>query len=60
MVFKKCRENPEDVFFIDSSQFFEKVKTQNVLRDEHIDKIITTFRNRTEEKNTANGQHLKK
>ena len=49
MVFKKCRENPEDVLFIDSSQYFEKVKTQNVLRDEHIDKIITTFRNRTEE-----------
>ncbi|MCH7410199.1 type I restriction-modification system subunit M [Belliella sp. DSM 111904] len=48
MVFKKCRENPEDVLFIDASSDFEKVKTQNVLRDEHIDKIIDTFRNRTE------------
>jgi type I restriction enzyme M protein len=49
MVFKKCKENPEDVLFIDASQHFEKVKTQNVLREEHIDKIITTYRNRTEE-----------
>ncbi|MCC5931732.1 MAG: type I restriction-modification system subunit M [Cyclobacteriaceae bacterium] len=48
LVFKKCRENPEDVLFIDASNDYEKVKTQNVLRDEHIDKIINTFRNRTE------------
>lgn len=49
LVFKKCRENPEDVLFIDSSQHFEKVKNQNVLRQEDIDKIISTYRNRTEE-----------
>ena len=49
MVFKRCRENPEDVLFIDASQHFDKVKTQNVLREEHIEKIITTYRNRTEE-----------
>ncbi len=49
MVFKKCRENPEDVLFIDASQYFDKIKTQNILRDEHIDKIITTYRNRLEE-----------
>jgi type I restriction enzyme M protein len=49
MVFKKCKEHPEDVLFIDASQHFEKVKTQNVLREEHIDKIINTYRNRTEE-----------
>jgi len=48
MVFKKCRENPEDVLFIDASNDFDKVKTQNILRDEHIDKIISTYRNRTE------------
>jgi len=48
MVFKKCRENPENVLFIDASQHFEKVKTQNILRDEHIDKIVSTYRNRTE------------
>ena len=49
MVFKKCKENPEDVLFIDASQHFEKVKTQNILRIEHIDKIIATYRNRLEE-----------
>jgi type I restriction enzyme M protein len=49
MVYKKCRENPEDVLFIDASQHFDKVKTQNVLRDEHIDKIISTYRGRLEE-----------
>ncbi len=51
MVFKKCRENPEDVLFIDSSKHFDKVKAQNILRDEHIDKIISTYRERkTEDK----------
>ncbi|SEB02427.1 type I restriction enzyme M protein [Flavobacterium gillisiae] len=49
MVFKKQRENTKDVLFIDASQHFDKVKTQNVLLDEHIDKIISTYRNRTEE-----------
>lgn len=48
LVFKKCRENPDDVLFIDASNDFEKIKTQNVLRDEHIDKIIDTYRNRIE------------
>jgi type I restriction enzyme M protein len=48
MVFKKCRENPQDVLFIDASNDFEKVKTQNVLRQSDIDKIIDTYRNRTE------------
>jgi len=48
MVFKKCRENPEDVLFIDASNDFDKVKTQNILREEHIEKIVSTFRNRTE------------
>jgi type I restriction enzyme M protein len=47
LVFKKCRENPEDILFIDASNDFEKVKNQNVLRDQHIDKIINTYRNRT-------------
>ena len=49
MVFKKCKEHPEDILFIDASQHFEKVKTQNVLRDDHIDKIVETYRNRIEE-----------
>ena len=49
LVFKKCRENPDDVLFIDASQHFDKVKTQNVLREQHIDKIVETYRNRSEE-----------
>ena len=48
LVFKKCRENPEDILFIDASQHFEKVKTQNILREEDINNIINTYRNRTE------------
>jgi type I restriction enzyme M protein len=49
MVFKKCKEHPEDVLFIDASQHFDKVKTQNILNEEHIDKIITTYSNRNDE-----------
>jgi type I restriction enzyme M protein len=48
MVFKKCRENPNDILFIDASNDFEKVKTQNILRNEHIAKIIDHYRNRKE------------
>ena len=46
LVLKKCRENPEDILFIDGSKEFEKVKNQNVLRDEHIEKIANTYRDR--------------
>jgi len=49
LVFKKCREQPEDVLFIDASEHFLKVKTQNVLRDADIENIIETYRNRKEE-----------
>jgi type I restriction enzyme M protein len=53
LVLKKDRykdtERSRNVLFIDASQHFEKVKTQNVLRKEDIDKIISTFENRTEE-----------
>ncbi|HET6445232.1 MAG TPA: type I restriction-modification system subunit M [candidate division Zixibacteria bacterium] len=49
LVFKKCRENPEDVLFIDASAHFDKQKNQNILRPEDIDKIVTNFRQRTAE-----------
>ncbi|MDA9835764.1 type I restriction-modification system subunit M [Flavobacteriales bacterium] len=49
LVFKKCREHSEDILFIDASEHYEKVKTQNVLREEHIEKIFSTYRNRTTE-----------
>ncbi|MCD0474401.1 type I restriction-modification system subunit M [Flavobacterium sp. EDS] len=46
LVFKKCKENPDDILFIDASNDFEKVKNQNVLRDEHINKIVATYQSR--------------
>jgi len=47
LVFKKCREHPDDVLFIDASQHFEKVKTQNKLRESDIARIVSTYRERT-------------
>ena len=49
LVFKKCRETPESILFIDASKDFEKIKTQNYLTDEHIEKIFTTYRDRAEQ-----------
>lgn len=49
LVFKKCKENPDDILFIDASEHYEKVKTQNMLRDSDIEKIVSTYRNRTSE-----------
>lgn len=49
LVFKKCREQDENVLFIDASQHFEKIKTQNQLRESDISKIIETYTNRNEQ-----------
>ena len=46
LVFKKCKEHPDDILFIDASQHFEKVKTQNYLRDEDVDRIVDTYEKR--------------
>jgi len=46
LVFKKCKEHPDDILFIDASQYFEKVKTQNYLRDEDVDRIVDTYAKR--------------
>jgi type I restriction enzyme M protein len=46
LVLKKKRSDNKNILFIDASQHFEKVKTQNVLQEEHIDAIINTYRNR--------------
>ena len=48
LVMKKCRKEDDNILFIDASKEVEKVKTQNKLRKEHIDKIVDTYRNRTE------------
>lgn len=47
MVFKKCRETPENILFINAAEYFER-GTQNTLRQEDIDRIIDTYRNRKE------------
>ncbi|MGL4568188.1 MAG: type I restriction-modification system subunit M, partial [Fusobacteriaceae bacterium] len=46
LVFKKCRENSDNILFIDASNDFEKVKTQNVLRESDLEKIISTYQER--------------
>ncbi len=48
LVFKKCREDSGRVLFIDASNEFDKAKNQNILTDEHVTKIIETYKNRTE------------
>ena len=45
LVLKKCKK-PDDVLFINASEHFEKGKRQNSLSDEHIEKIIDTYRER--------------
>jgi len=49
LVLKKKREHAGNIFFIDASQHFDKVKTQNVLRPEDIDKIINAYKARKDE-----------
>ena len=49
LVMKKQREHSDNILFIDSSQHFEKVKTQNTLRPEDIDKIVTVYNERKPE-----------
>jgi type I restriction enzyme M protein len=46
MVFKKCREKPDDILFVDASTYFDKAKNQNVLRSADIDRTVTTYRER--------------
>ncbi len=47
LIFKRNRSN-KDVLFIDASREFNKVKNQNTIDDEHIAKILDTYRNRKE------------
>ncbi|OQD57999.1 modification methylase [Methanobrevibacter arboriphilus JCM 13429 = DSM 1125] len=48
LIFKKYRENKDNVLFIDASKNFKKVKNQNMFRDNDIDKIIEVYSNRVE------------
>jgi len=46
LVMKKERSEADNLLFIDASQHFEKVKTQNYLREEDINKIVETYTER--------------
>lgn len=58
IVLKKCRKS-SDVLFINAAELYEKGKKQNVLEDKHIDKIVDTYRNRTEEERFSRCVSLK-
>jgi type I restriction enzyme M protein len=47
LIFKKNRKNT-DVLFIDASKEFTKNKNQNKLENEHIEKILNTYKKRIE------------
>lgn len=48
LVFKKNRKRDDNILFIDASNDFDKVKNQNKLRPEDIEKILNTYQNRVE------------
>ena len=55
IVLKKNRSLGEPIVMIDASQYFVKVKTQNMLQDKDIARIIETYTSRIE---TASYSHL--
>lgn len=46
LVFKKCRQDADNILFIDASRDFIKGKNQNELDNKHIENIISTYRDR--------------
>jgi type I restriction enzyme M protein len=52
LVLKKCKK-PDDVLFINASEYFERGKRQNQLLPEHIDQIVETYQYRKEEERYA-------
>lgn len=48
IVLKKCRKT-SDVLFINAAECYNKDKKQNTLSDDHINKIVETYRTRNEE-----------
>ena len=59
LVLKKDKQD-RDVMFIDASKGFEKVKTQNRLREEDINRILTTYTARQDVENMLTWQNLMK
>lgn len=47
LVFKSCKDR-DGIMFIDASKEFEKQKNQNILTDEHVNKIYDTYAQRKE------------
>lgn len=45
---RKRNGNADNILFIDASSEFEKGKDQNVLRDQDIEKIVETYKNRVD------------
>lgn len=45
LVLKKCKKE-DDVLFINASEHYDKGKRQNSLGDKHIEKIVSTYRDR--------------
>lgn len=58
IVLKKCRKT-SDVLFINAAECFDKDKRQNTLSDNHINKIVDTYRDRTEEERFSRCVSLK-
>ena len=48
LVLKKCKK-PDDVLFINAAEHFTKGKRQNQLGDQDIARIVSTYRDRTEQ-----------
>ncbi|MCS4599854.1 type I restriction-modification system subunit M [Staphylococcus aureus] len=46
LVFKKCRQQDDNVLFIDASNDFEKGKNQNHLSDAQVERIISTYKHK--------------
>lgn len=46
LVFKKCREDSNNILFIDASNEFKKAKSKNFLTDKHVEKIVNVYKNR--------------
>jgi type I restriction enzyme M protein len=59
LVLKKCKK-PDDILFINASEYFEKGKRQNQLTDDHIAKIIETYQYRKEEERYSRRVEMRK
>lgn len=46
LILKKCRVHDDNVLFIDASDGFEKATNQNLLSDQHVDRIVSTYKER--------------